>query len=330
MRTLVQRWLGNRLDQRGLYVLARLHGASIGDLVTATAFMRAVHGATGRRFIVVTKYPQIFEHNPLVVRNIAAGQLGFLSKPLAKWLLRTSAHPSIGIFGYQPPPSFSREDVARDHQRRISETEFCSESLVRQWQVEIDFAGALPEIHFSADERARYEAKFAALGVREPFAIVKPIGRVAFTPNKEWGFERYQAVVDQIRDICWIQPGDPGERALAGAVDLNGRADLRELFYLISRARFVLGGEGLINHVAAAFGTPSVVVFSGFSHVELARYPATVPVVRTPQVACAPCWKEEPCPVPGKPCTSDIVPAQVLEAVRSIWPQTTRETELAS
>ena len=73
--------------------------------------------------------------------------------------------------------------------------------------------------------------------------------------------------------------------------------------------------------VAAAFGVPSYVVFSGFNQVELSLYGNTIPIVRSPQVACAPCWKLSPCPVPGKPCTSDITVEQVVSLLESRWPR---------
>jgi len=309
----ISRLLGRWLDSRRLYVLHRLHGASIGDTLTATAFMRGVHEKTGRRFIVVSKYPEIFRGNPLVERHIGVNQLGPLSKPIAKAVLRHARHPAIGQHGYQPPAHYTEEDIARDHQRPISEAEFCAEALARQWGVQLDYSSLLPEVYFDSRELAEMESRFR---LPRPYWLIKPVGETSYTPNKEWAVERYQEVVRRSPWITWVQFGPRRDLPLDGVVDLRGKTDIRELLYVVRQSRGVLGGEGFPNHAAAAFGVPSIVIFSGFSHVELAKYRNTIPLVRQPQVECAPCWKLKPCPVPGKPCTNDISVEQVLATLR--------------
>lgn len=300
--------LGEWLERHQLYLLHRIHGASIGDLVTATAFMRAVHRQTGRRFVVVSKYPEIFAGNPLVVRNIGTRTLNWISKPIVKAVLRAARHTAIGEHGYKAPGN-SAEAIAEDHRRKISEAEFCAETLMRQWGVSVDFSNISPELYFAESELATLAGKFRLPPV---YAIIKPQGGVGYTRNREWFIDRYQQLVNKTPWITWVHPGVPDEPGLDGVIDLRGQANIRELFYLIRGARFVLSGEGLLNHVAAAFDVPSYVIFSGFCNVELANYNNTIPIVRTPQVSCAPCWKLTPCPVPGMPCMSDISVEQVL------------------
>ena len=308
--------LGDWLDSRRLFLLHRIHGASIGDTLTATAFMRGVHQQTGRRFIVASKYPEIFRNNPLVVNNIGVGELGPFLKPLLKSVLRRARHRSIGEHGYRPPAHFTEDDIARDHRRRISETEFCAEVLAAQWGVQVDYSRLLPEIYFDDLELDALQGKFA---LPPGYGVIRPLGPMTYSPNREWIVARYQEVVRRTPWIVWVQPGTPSEPALEGAIDLRGKADVRELFYIIRGAAGVLAGEGLPNHVAAAFGVPSFVVFSGFNHIELSLYPNTIPIARSPQVECAPCWKRSPCPVPGKPCTGDITVDQVVATLEQRW-----------
>jgi hypothetical protein len=310
--------LGRWLDARHLYLLHRISGASIGDTLTATAFMRGVHEKTGRRFIVVSKYPEIFTANPLVERNIGFGQLGPLSKPLAKAVLRHARHRAIGEHGYRPPAHFTEEDIARDHRRPISEAQFCAEALEQEWGVKLDWSRLVPELYFGEEELAALAARFK---LPPKYGVIRPVGNLSYTPNREWGFERFQEVVRRTPWITWVQPGPPSEPRLEGAIDLCGKSSIRELFFIIRGARGVLSVEGLPNHVAAAFRVPSFVVFSGFNRIELSRYAVTVPIVRDPQVECAPCWKLTPCPEPGKPCTNDITVDQVVQALEQHWPK---------
>ena len=300
--------LGAWLERKRLFLLYRIDGASVGDVVTATGFMRGVHEATGRRFVVVSKYPDIFRDNPLVERNIGIGELGFLAKPLVKAVVRHARHANIGEYGYRPRAGATEADIARDHQRAISELQYCSEALAARWQVALDYSALRPELYLSRDERVDFERTHA---LSRGYWAIRPVGQTSYTPNKEWGFERYQDVVRRNPGIRWVQIGTSRDPLLEGALDLRGRTTLRELFCVIAGARGVLSGEGLPNHVAAAFGVPSLVVFTGFSHTELARYPNTVAIARRPQVACAPCWKLSPCPVPGMPCSAGVTVEQV-------------------
>ena len=106
------------------------------------------------------------------------------------------------------------------------------------------------------------------------------------------------------------------EKLLENVVDLRGETkSLRELAFVISKANFILANEGLLNHLAASVGTKSFVVFSGFSQVELVRYDTTIPIVKTPQVECAPCWLLEKCPKEKKWCTEGILVDDVVKKI---------------
>lgn len=314
---IVSKAIGSWLSARNLLLLHRIHGASVGDVLTATAFMRSVHEQTGKCFVVVSKYPEIFDNNPIVKHNIGMAKLGMLSKPLVKGVLRHIQHAAVGEYGYQPPAHFSEEDISNDHRRPISETEFCSEALSKKWGLQIPYSELSPEIHFSSVELAELKRKFS---LPREYCVVRPAGPVSYTPNREWGFHHFQEVVHRSPWITWVQAGVPKDRRLEGVIDFCEKSSLRDLFYIIRRSRGVLASEGLPNHVAAAFKIPSFVVFSGFNHPELSMYSRTIPIIRAPQVECAPCWKLSPCPVPGKPCTEDISVDQVLATLERQLP----------
>ena len=148
------------------------------------------------------------------------------------------------------------------------------------------------------------------------FAIIQPIGKTTYTPNKEWGFDKFQNVVEKTKEINWVQSGLKDDLLLKYVLDLRGETkSLRELAFLISKADFVLCLEGLLNHLAAAVNTKSFVVFSGFSQIELAKYDTSIAIAKVPQVECSPCWLLENCPKEKKYCTEDILVEDVVESV---------------
>jgi len=178
----------------------------------------------------------------------------------------------------------------------------------------LDLKDAKPEIYFSKNEIEEFSKKFSHL---KDFALIQPQAKTTYTPNKEWGFEKYQEVIKRTKDtIKWVQVGLKDDRLLNNVIDLRGKTTtLRELAFVIKKSNFVLSNEGLLNHLAAAVGTRSFVVFSGFSHVELAKYDTTISITRKPQVDCAPCWLLEKCPKEKKWCTEDILVSDVVDAI---------------
>lgn len=315
---LVERWLA----KRRLLVLHRVFGSGIGDVLCMTGFLRKVHSAHGYRFIVITKYPDIFRDNPLVHWNIPFNKLGPLSKPLVKWFVRNVTGPHIGCFAYRPGEIVERPRFLEDHLRPVPLAQLYSEHL--GWIA--DYTGLHNEIYFTSEIEARLAAKY---NLPAGYAIIKPQGQTSWTSNKEWVFECFQEVIDSMPEIPWVQTGPRSDKPLSGVIDLRGDTTLRELFFLVRNARFVLATEGVYNHIAGAFETPSFVIFSGIHHPEIALNQNTVPILRNPQVTCAPCWILEPCPVPDKPCTKDISAEQVIGRIRSTLAATPQEFKTA-
>jgi FkbM family methyltransferase len=112
------------------------------------------------------------------------------------------------------------------------------------------------EIFFSERERS-----FADMG-RGCVAIepeVKPRGGM----NKQWGRERWQALVDACPSVRWIQIGVPGSRPLRG-VRFLPTPSFRTAAAVLSGCSAAVVPEGGLHHAAAAVGTPAVVIFGAF------------------------------------------------------------------
>jgi ADP-heptose:LPS heptosyltransferase len=90
-----------------------------------------------------------------------------------------------------------------------------------------------------------------------------------------------------------------------------------ELAALMERANLFVGADSGPAHLAAAVGTPAVVLFSGTNDSRQWR-PAgrDVRVVQHPTV-CAPCHRET-CPVEGHPCMERLSPEEVAAAITQL------------
>ncbi|HWW75215.1 MAG TPA: glycosyltransferase family 9 protein [Pyrinomonadaceae bacterium] len=136
----------------------------------------------------------------------------------------------------------------------------------------------------------------AGLDGPQPFALIHP---AAAFDTKTWAAENFARVVERLaaRGLATVAVAGPGEAKVIDEVRAHTRAPLAgftdlslpELTALAARAAIFVGNDSGVAHVAAAVGTPSVVVF-GSSNVAHWRPWTTAPaeVVRE-EMPCAPC-----------------------------------------
>lgn len=112
-------------------------------------------------------------------------------------------------------------------------------------------------------------AEAAALALPEPFALLNP---GATEPRRRWPVEHFAAVGDGLaaRGLAVGVLGAPADAPLSAAVvatmraparDVAGRTSLGGLAALLARSAVLVTNDTGTSHLAAAVGTPSVVVF---------------------------------------------------------------------
>lgn len=297
-----------------IFVIFR-SGKALGEQVSMTAAVGFMRKEYGYRIVVVSSYPNIFEYNDNVFLNVGIETKPYLIKRLASFIAHIGCKRFVTYL-------YSPETFGTHHQRH---EEFLLETRKPLHLVQVHtahFAKGMtrdkirPEIFFSNVEieinRKRSDWP------RPPYAIIHSQGKSSYTPNKSWDVEKFQQVIKDMPSICWLQVGFPEEQSLDGVIDFRGKTSFRELALLIRDSDFVVCQEGLYNHLAAAVGTRAITIFSGFHPPDIATYSTTIPISLNPQVSCAPCWLLTPCPVHGKPCTSQISPGAVVEAINSL------------
>lgn len=169
-----------------------------------------------------------------------------------------------------------------------------------------------------ADHR-RAAALLAAAGVRGPHVVVHPGSQL---PSRRWPIDRFAAVADalSLRGLSVVVTGTAAESPLAAALaaaarrpvtDLTGRTDLWTLGALVASARLVVCNDTGVSHVAAATGTPSVVVACGSDVPRWAPLDRRLHPVRWHAVPCRPCGHAT-CPI-GHDCATAVPAAAVIE-----------------
>ena len=116
------------------------------------------------------------------------------------------------------------------------------------------------DLYFDDQERAfAAAATTRTMGDALPIISVEP--HVDFGPNKDWGFARWQEVVDRFAGRARFLQPDYGKRLLEGIEPVRG--SFRQYAAALARCSLHVGPEGGLHHAAAAVRTPAVVVFGG-------------------------------------------------------------------
>jgi len=299
--------LNGFLKKFNIFIL-HTRGLSAGDHVCMSAVVRMINEQYRFKIVVLSAYPEIFVNNPRVWRNISQKKWSLLTRRIVSFLLFSLRGIQIERFLF-----FAQEYTLEDHMRKTKSQTHLVQVHSQHFRLPLNYQSFKPEIFFTDEEIVHYKKKYE---LPRQFAVVQPVGKTTYTPNKEWGFEKFQEIVKQLPQITWIQLGLAHDELLAGVIDFRDKTNkLRELFYVVSQASFLLILEGLYNHIAAAFDIKSFVIFSGFHPFSIAKYACTIPLVRTPQVECSPCWLLTPCPIKGKPCTEDIGVSYVVNEI---------------
>lgn len=135
-----------------------------------------------------------------------------------------------------------------------------------RWIFNPDFRASPGEIYFSAAE-----IKFAA--AHSPGIVIEPSIKPGASPNKQWGVERWRhfAQLAKRRGLVLTQLGAAPTQPLPGVAYIE-TPDFRRACAVLGRAKAFVGHEGGLHHAAAALGVRGVVIFGGFTPVELTGY----------------------------------------------------------
>jgi ADP-heptose:LPS heptosyltransferase len=164
------------------------------------------------------------------------------------------------------------------------------------------------QIFLTEDEEEEAKARLS----RCPIAVAMHV-TPGWTSNKSWPAPRWVELVESNSKITFVQLGLLTETLIPGAVDLRG-IPLREAFAVIKHSRGFVGVESVFAHIAAAFGTPGVVLF-GPSGPAVWGHDGNINLYAG--LRCSPCadiLKRDACPY-GKPCMTHISVSDVSEAL---------------
>jgi len=281
---------------------------SLGDDLMCTALFREWRRRGERDLWMMSRQPDLFAGNSDIDRVL----------PIDDYHAKTLAR--LGVQVVQPYYRSLKPDDG--------DAPAPGEHFIKQMCALAGLSGEValrPYLHLTAGERAAGQ-------LAERQVVIHSTGRSAkfVSANKEWFPERFQAVVDRLRDrFDFVQLGTPTDPPLAGARDLRGRTTLRESAGLVAASVAVVCQEGFLMHLARAVDVRAVVVYGGALLPSITGYPANENLFSA--VPCAPCWRRNGCDH-AHVCMTDISPDHVVSALERIAARTGAplETETAT
>lgn len=160
------------------------------------------------------------------------------------------------------------------------------------------------EIYLTVNEKKLYE------GYKDAILIEPNVKRLPLSRNKEWGIQKWQAVVNALPQYHFVQL-KTGKYKLEN-VELIGSPGIRNGFSMVYNTRLFVGTDGALHHAAAAFYKPAVVVWGGLASPQNLGYDFH----KNLWAGSKPCGSKTPC----LHCTMElekITVDMVIEAIKN-------------
>ena len=180
----------------------------------------------------------------------------------------------------------------------------------------------LYKISILGEERAKSLLKSEHIQSGESFILIHP---GTSDKKKEWNIQGWKTIINDLKQsgvkivLCGgsndihIVKAILSEGSQNGIVNITSPLPLEVFAGVVKRASLVIGLDSFPCHLAAALGTPTVVLWSGINDpVQWRPYGNNVEIVRK-DLSCAPCYRSKGC---EQIICMDINPEEVLEKAR--------------
>jgi ADP-heptose:LPS heptosyltransferase len=279
-------------------------GIAPGDDILCTAVLRELKQRKRGSVWYASNFPEIFHGLDYVDRNLPAGKDfdAFLAN--ARRLTRFAKLWRIDIRHLTYAAFDHTRDWSEIPKRHII-AELCARSGVT------GPVSLRPDMKLTPQECAEAEWVKGCL-------VIQSSGLGARSPmrNKQWFPERFQAVVDQLRNhFEFVQVGSEGDPLLEHVIDLRGKTTIRQSAAILHNAALYIGNVGFLMHVARAVECPSVIVYGGREAPWQSGYSCNINLYTA--LHCAPCWQRNTCNF-DQQCMKDISADHVVQGVKQL------------
>jgi ADP-heptose:LPS heptosyltransferase len=295
----------NYLEKKNFFILYRF-GPAIGDQLLMTGLVNIIKREYNFKILVFTNYPELFFNNPNIYKVYSLNKIfGFFIYKVLKYFDISRINEFSYISDYKKIDGILDLSNYKD----IHLVEYHSKNI----KLSLDFKNYKNELFFSDEEIIKFEND---LDLPKKYSVIQAEGKTTSTKNKEWNLVKFQEVVNNLKNITWVQVGVKDNKELRNIHKFYSNIHLRQLAYIIYRSDFILCLEGLYSHLANCFKKKTFLILSGFISEKNIEYSNNILIKKFDQLACYPCYKLYDCDVEGKPCTNLITSDEVVHLIK--------------
>lgn len=168
------------------------------------------------------------------------------------------------------------------------------------------------EFFFSPSEIQYVEKKYSNLP--QNFVTIEPYSKTrVFSTNRDWGFEKFQQIINHFAEINFVQFHQPGiTKPLHGKNVIHITESVRIAFLVLSKAKFHIGNDGGTIHAATALGKKCIAIYSGLAGPQSVGYDININF--HVEHSESPCGRQYEC----KHCRWTLEQIKVEDVIQSI------------
>jgi hypothetical protein len=131
------------------------------------------------------------------------------------------------------------------------------------------------------------ELKYAAPLAARSLVVIEPYIKANAPPSKQWPIERFRETAHMLAGHhTVVQLSAPEQPLLDPGIPRLETPSFREALAVLSVAQLYIGPEGGLHHGAAAMGTPSIVIYGGFTSPAILGYEGQIALTGNAGFAC--------------------------------------------
>lgn len=277
-------------------------GLGIGDVLLATGVLQALHRVHQKRYIVETRFPELFVSNPHVSVIWSGERRANITKSAFD-------HKGVWRIGSFLNTWFEKRIIKPTYPFPCRNRHII-DAMAESVGVELLPEERRPFIYLTNKER---ESQSWAKG----WIAIQSSSSTYWTPNKNWVPGRMQEVVNELRaqDFSIVHLGSAEDDALNNVKDMRGKNTLRTIAAILANVALLVGPEGGLVHVARSVDAKAVVIYTGYTGPEETGYAENVNL-RDPNAGEG-CWRREKC----EECIASaraVNSEQVIEATHNL------------
>jgi hypothetical protein len=277
-------------------------GVALGDDLLCTAVLRELRNSGRDRLLMISNYRELFIGNDDAQYIRPAGSPQSINRIYSNLAKFWGGDFRMPLYG-----QFDGKDQSEPPSHHII-VDMCANAGI------VGPISIRPYFRLTEQEKSR--AAWAAGRI-----VIQSSGMGGILPirNKEWFADRFQGVVDALRDEYeFVQLGSSTDPALDHVEGLQGRTSIRESGSILHHARVYIGTVGFLMHLARAVECPAVIVYGGREAPWQSGYVCNFNLYSA--LPCAPCWRWNSCEFDRK-CMSDISVNDVVSAIHKMMKQ---------